>query len=166
MLLLPYTLKRLLKRARSNVGFIVNCVDRRRTAKRLMGAVRLHLGCGSHHFDGWANIDFGGAASTIKWDLTTAIPGKPGSVRIIYSEHFLEHITRAEGALHRKNCFDLLMPGGVLRISTPRPCAFQLADTIKGMSSWYTYPLRASRRRAATVAMKAMILTECRGFCW
>ncbi len=91
----------------------------RQIAESLSGAEKLHLGCGSRRFEGWANIDIAGPPGTIRWNLTRPIPGKSNSIRFIYSEHFLEHITRAEAAVLLKNCFDLLMPGGIIRISTP-----------------------------------------------
>jgi predicted SAM-dependent methyltransferase len=108
-----------LKTACSNIQHIFDLVDRQVTEKRLIGVQKLHLGCGSRHFKGWANVDFAGPRGTIKWNLTRPIPARPNSIHFIYSEHFIEHITRSEAALLLKNCFDLLVPSGVMRISTP-----------------------------------------------
>jgi predicted SAM-dependent methyltransferase len=42
-----------------------------------------------------------------------------GTVRFIFNEHFIEHITQPEAAALLSECCRLLVPGGVLRVSTP-----------------------------------------------
>jgi predicted SAM-dependent methyltransferase len=101
------------------VRHVFDLAERQTTERLLIGVQKLHLGCGSRHFAGWANIDFAGPRGTIRWNLTRPIPARSNSIYFIYSEHFIEHITRSEAALLLKNCFDLLVPGGVIRISTP-----------------------------------------------
>jgi predicted SAM-dependent methyltransferase len=112
-------IKRLVKPTWLSIILIAELLKRRRTAKLLKRATKLHLGCGSNHFDGWANIDFFGPQGTIKWNLTKPLPAKSASIRFIYAEHFIEHLTRREGAALLRNCFELLTRGGVIRISTP-----------------------------------------------
>jgi predicted SAM-dependent methyltransferase len=92
---------------------------RRRTLRRLLATDKLHLGCGSVHYPGWANLDFSGPPGTIHWDLTLPIPARLGSIKFIYSEHFFEHISREQASRLLSHCFALLSPGGVIRISTP-----------------------------------------------
>jgi predicted SAM-dependent methyltransferase len=92
---------------------------RRQASHQLRSAEKLHLGCGSVHFDGWANVDFAGPPGTIHWDLTSPIPARPGAISCIYSEHFIEHISREQAGQLLSNCLALLAPGGVIRISTP-----------------------------------------------
>jgi len=91
-------------------------IRQRRTPARLRNADKLHLGAGSNLLPGWANIDFCGP---IAWDLRKPLPVSRGSVRLIYSEHFIEHLKREEGLRLLKDCRDLLSPGGVIRIATP-----------------------------------------------
>jgi predicted SAM-dependent methyltransferase len=79
---------------------------------------RLHLGCGSNLMPGWLNVDLD-TPGAIDWDLSRPIPLPTGSIRFIYSEHFIEHITREQGLAHLRECHRLLGKGGVLRISTP-----------------------------------------------
>jgi predicted SAM-dependent methyltransferase len=115
----PAKIRLSLRTGCSSIKQFFDLVERQTATRRLKGAEKLHLGCGSRHFDGWSNIDLVGPQGTIKWNLTRPIPAKLNSVRFIYSEHFIEHIARSEAALLLENCFDLLIPGGVIRISTP-----------------------------------------------
>ncbi len=92
-------------------------VRRISTPRKLRGATKLHLGAGFRQLEGWANIDLDGP--NIIWDLTTPLPMKDASVRFVYSEHFIEHVTRKHALKLLKNIRELLTPGGVLRVSTP-----------------------------------------------
>lgn len=83
------------------------------------GQTKLHLGCGTNILPGWANIDIDGPSAVLKWDLTQPLPLQAGTVRFIFNEHFIEHITQPEAAALLRECYRLLVPGGVLRISTP-----------------------------------------------
>lgn len=86
----------------------------------------LHLGCGQIIHAGWLNIDLepGPArqyAPTLRHDLSRGLPAsiEPRSVGLIFSEHFIEHITRDQALRLMQDCHRALMPGGVLRLSTP-----------------------------------------------
>lgn len=89
------------------------------TPRRLVGASRLHLGCGEHLLPGWANIDLIGFPGVIPWNLAERLPIADGSVDYVFSEHFHEHITLEQGAKLVAECHRVIRPGGVLRISTP-----------------------------------------------
>jgi predicted SAM-dependent methyltransferase len=80
---------------------------------------KLHLGCGTNILPGWGNIDIEGPSGVLRWDLTQPLPLQAGTVRFIFNEHFIEHITQPEAAALLSECNRLLVPGGVLRISTP-----------------------------------------------
>jgi glycosyltransferase involved in cell wall biosynthesis/ubiquinone/menaquinone biosynthesis C-methylase UbiE len=54
-----------------------------------------------------------------QFDARQSIPYPDNSIDIIISYHFLEHITRAEGARFLKECYRVLKPGGVVRIGVP-----------------------------------------------
>ena len=82
--------------------------------------MKLHLGCGHRHLDGWLNID---ARMDVNADLVADITNltsfEDGETEIIYACHVLEHIPRPQvgevlGHWHR-----ILKPGGVLRIAVP-----------------------------------------------
>jgi predicted SAM-dependent methyltransferase len=79
---------------------------------------KLHLGCGPRRIADWANIDRAGFRNII-WDLRRRLPTTPGSIRFIYSEHFIEHISRAQALVLLRNCKVVLAKGGVVRVSTP-----------------------------------------------
>jgi predicted SAM-dependent methyltransferase len=80
---------------------------------------RLHLGCGERVLAGWGNLDLDGGAGSIRFDLTQPVPKQDGSVRLIYSEHFIEHLSREAGLSLLRECRRVLRSNGVLRISTP-----------------------------------------------
>jgi len=81
---------------------------------------RLHLGCGNIHIRGWCNVDVLKTGAT---DLILDIQSLPGiknnSIDNIYSCHVLEHFSTND--IHRilARWFDVLQPGGEIRISVP-----------------------------------------------
>jgi predicted SAM-dependent methyltransferase len=87
--------------------------------RRLAGCDRLHLACGSNIIEGWGNVCLAGTPEVVKYDLTRPLPVPTGSVRLIYTEHFIEHITREQAVAFLGECRRVLAPGGVIRISTP-----------------------------------------------
>lgn len=80
--------------------------------------VKLNLGCGDVYFDGWINIDLDSDKADLKHDLTKQLPYEDGTVDLVYSEHFIEHLTVDEGLFVLKECRRVLKPGGVLRVAT------------------------------------------------
>ncbi len=52
-------------------------------------------------------------------DLRRPLPVATSHIELIFSEHFLEHISRDEGRRLLSECYRVLKPGGVIRISTP-----------------------------------------------
>ncbi len=91
-------------------------------------ARRLHLGCGAHAMDGWANIDGGDGVNfhppedprVLKLDVFVALAALPDqSVDFIHSEQFFEHFTRQEGCRLMKECYRVLKLGGVMRTQVP-----------------------------------------------
>lgn len=86
-------------------------------AEKLKGADKLQLGAGNHPLPEWANLDLTG--NSVIWDLTKPLPVAPGSIHFVYSEHFIEHVGRADAQKIIENCRAVMAPGGVIRISTP-----------------------------------------------
>lgn len=106
-----------LRAVRSAAGELRLEVSQFGSAAKMRNYDRLQLGAGPNALPGWANLDLEG--NNIRWDLTRPLPLAPNSVRYIYSEHFIEHVTRAEAVRILSNCRAALRSEGVLRISTP-----------------------------------------------
>ena len=74
--------------------------------------VKLHLGCGDKHIDGWENHD-------IDVDITQPLPFATGSASLVFCEHCVEHITHQQAWRFFEECFRVLAPGGTVRIAVP-----------------------------------------------
>lgn len=96
----------------------VHELRRRKTPAALAGATKLHLGCGDRILPGWANIDIDGRG-TLVWDLLDPLPIPPSSIAFVYSEHFIEHISRDDALRLLRHVRRIIRPGGVVRVSTP-----------------------------------------------
>lgn len=84
--------------------------------------VKLNLGCGPHVMQGWYNYDIDGLGrrDIVPLDLSLGIlPHVDKSVDYIFSEHFIEHISRKQALKLLKECHRALKPKGVLRLVTP-----------------------------------------------
>jgi predicted SAM-dependent methyltransferase len=84
---------------------------------------KLHLGSGKEILEGWINIDMLDIAHPdyVTWDLAGGLPSfyKDESVDFIFSQHFLEHLTRSQALALLSDCYRKLKPGGVMRIVVP-----------------------------------------------
>ena len=80
---------------------------------------KLHLGAGDNIFEGWTNVDGDPGAGGFSWDLRKRLPLPDASIRYIYSEHFLEHLTRNEGLALMSECRRVVNDDGGIRVSTP-----------------------------------------------
>ncbi|HED35972.1 MAG TPA: methyltransferase domain-containing protein, partial [Gammaproteobacteria bacterium] len=105
--------------------------------------MRLNLGCGGCVPDGWINVDFSFGAKLFKipvfkyinkklgffnldWDesikihdLTKKFPWEDNSIKVIYSSHTLEHLSKEEGRFFLKECYRVLDDNGIIRIVVP-----------------------------------------------
>ena len=83
-------------------------------------ATKLHLGCGNIHLNGFCNVDI---LPTIAVDVISDISKlsnfKNCSIELIYACHVLEHFSHDESIKVLKRWFEVLKPGGELRISVP-----------------------------------------------
>ncbi|HEU4523286.1 MAG TPA: methyltransferase domain-containing protein [Thermoanaerobaculia bacterium] len=80
--------------------------------------LRLHLGCGPHHIDGWINIDsvpYPGVDQVL--DVSRGLPFE--DVSFIFAEHFIEHLHYRDATALLRECRRALRDDGVLRLSTP-----------------------------------------------
>ena len=101
------------------VGKLLNPVRHHRSKQMLQNHTRLHLACGYNVLDGWANIEARGTGKVIGWNLTEALPISSGTIELVYSEHFIEHISREQAVALIADIYRVLKPGGILRLSTP-----------------------------------------------
>jgi len=80
--------------------------------------VRLHIGSGPVELAGWVNVDvvpYDGVA--VLTDVRLGLPF--ANVDFIFAEHFIEHLTLANGLQFLRECRRALTETGVLRLSTP-----------------------------------------------
>ena len=82
--------------------------------------MKLHLGCGSKHIDGFINIDARELPEVDEIDdVKTLVKFDKESINLIYASHILEHITRLEYTNVLSRWYDLLKKDGILRIAVP-----------------------------------------------
>jgi predicted SAM-dependent methyltransferase len=79
---------------------------------------RIHIGCGRHRIAGWVNVDISHIrAVDVMSDVTNGLPIP--SACSVFAEHFIEHLELDEVLRFLTDCRSVLVPSGVLRISTP-----------------------------------------------
>lgn len=78
----------------------------------------LNIGCGQKHLPGFINMDIAEPYDR-KLDARRGLPFPDESVDGIYSEHFFEHLTQAEGLRFLRECRRVLKPAGRIRIAMP-----------------------------------------------
>lgn len=82
--------------------------------------MKLHLGCGEKHIDGYINIDARELPGVDQVDDVKTLSGQSvNSADVIYASHILEHIQRREYTSVLNRWFEILKPGGILRIAVP-----------------------------------------------
>lgn len=97
---------------------VINWIRCRRRFRSDTGLC-LNLGCGPHPKSGCVNLDFSKWAD-FRIDLRRSLPFPDGSCRLVFSEHFLEHLPYPEGVEKSLGeCFRVLEPGGRLVLSVP-----------------------------------------------
>lgn len=124
----------------------------------------INLGCGGMTFKDWLNIDESQPHHCdIMCDLTKGLPFLPdGQFDLVYSEHFLEHISRKAAMDLLRECFRSLRSGGVMRIAMP--CLDDIVKNYQGGSHFTEDtgefaalygPLRFTRGEYLNLAMRA-----------
>ena len=78
----------------------------------------LNIGCGTKHVGGFVNMDIVPPYDK-KLDARQGLPYRELTVDGVYSEHFLEHLTQAEGLGFLRECRRVLKPGGIVRVAMP-----------------------------------------------
>ena len=82
--------------------------------------MKLHLGCGNKHIDGWVNVDTREPPGVDLVDNVQTLDAiQLDSVDVIYASHVLEHTGRMDYMLILQRWYNLLKLGGLLRIAVP-----------------------------------------------
>lgn len=79
---------------------------------------KLHIGSGSNPLPGWTNLDiapYPGVDAAL--DIRRGLPFS--DIRLIFAEHFIEHLTLSEGLAFMQECRRILCADGIIRLSTP-----------------------------------------------
>jgi predicted SAM-dependent methyltransferase len=91
----------------------------RKARKYTTKALKLNVGCGDNLKTGWINIDLSENAD-LQLDMREQIPLPNGSVQIIYSENFFEHLNYPEDAKRfLSESFRVLEPDGIFSVGVP-----------------------------------------------
>jgi predicted SAM-dependent methyltransferase len=98
--------------------------------------MKLHLGSGGVNLTGWLNVDLDASNADLHLDLRAKLPFEDQSVTHIYSEHFIEHITREEALSLLKECHRVLKNDGVLRLSTPNLKFIAVSYLSRSIAEW------------------------------
>jgi predicted SAM-dependent methyltransferase len=104
------------------------------------GREKLHVGCGHHRLTGWINADVHPGADLIVF-LEKRLPFHADSLRLIYTEHVLEHVSFQKGVSFLREARRVLRREGIIRIAMP-----DLDDLIDGYQKdwrrfdWVNWP--------------------------
>jgi predicted SAM-dependent methyltransferase len=87
----------------------------------------LNIGSWQNMFHGWDNVDIQDLSVFARhhgfafhqMDVRQGLPITPNSVKLIVSHHLIEHLNREEGLKFLKDCFNIMAPGAVIRLSAP-----------------------------------------------
>lgn len=80
----------------------------------------LQVGTGNNILEGWFNTDYYPYNKNIVFlDAASKFPFDDNTFDYIFTEHMIEHISYEKGICMLKECYRILKPGGVIRISTP-----------------------------------------------
>ena len=81
--------------------------------------LRLHLGCGGKHFDGYVNVDIWITDATDVISDITSLPWPDNAANIIESYHVIEHISHKKVKDTLVDWHRVLKPGGKLVLECP-----------------------------------------------
>lgn len=80
--------------------------------------LNLNLGSGTSRKQDFLSVDLY-ADADVQWDLTQPLPLEDGEVDNIYASHLIEHFSKAEWELVRKEWARVLKVGGTIEIHCP-----------------------------------------------
>ncbi len=80
---------------------------------------KLQIGAGPNNLKGWLNTDVEPEANQAYLDASKHFDLPDASVRYVFGEQVIEHLTYEEGGVMLKESHRVLAPGGKIRIATP-----------------------------------------------
>lgn len=84
------------------------------------GTALLNLGCGTRAHPEWNNLDFSSNNDHVTaCNIVQGLPFADGVFDVVYSSHFLEHLSPADARSVVGECWRVLKPAGVLRLVVP-----------------------------------------------
>jgi SAM-dependent methyltransferase len=98
--------------------------------------MKINLGCGRNHLEGWKNYD-------ADVDITKPLPFPNNSADCIFAEHVVEHVGYYEALGFFRECHRVLGAGGIVRIAVPsveRILRYGSPDYFKFASKWGPTP--------------------------
>jgi len=81
--------------------------------------LKLHLGCGGRHLEGYINIDLRKTTATDVVCNIRKLPYPDNSIELIENYHVIEHLPRHDLPKALKEWFRVISPGGVLIVECP-----------------------------------------------
>jgi len=80
--------------------------------------MKINFGAGGNQLRGWKNLDIQYEGFGFI-DISKPLPLPDESVTHCFSEHCVEHVTAPDGFRFFKECYRILKPGGMIRITVP-----------------------------------------------
>ena len=82
--------------------------------------MKLHVACGARLLEGWVNRDKDRPPAGTK-HFNAALPWEyaPGSIDVVYSEDFIEHLPQKDQFKFFFEAYKALKPGGIFRVNFP-----------------------------------------------
>ena len=113
--------RRVIGKVRREAGKALDPITRRfRAPLAADSARRLHLGCGDVPIAGFCNVDAkANPAVDVVSDILRLEAFAARSADLIYACHVLEHFSHDDAAKALARWFEVLAPGGELRVSVP-----------------------------------------------
>lgn len=80
----------------------------------------LNVGCGSTNYENFVNLDYHWQPHVhICWDITKGIPLESNTIKGVFVEHCLEHITFSQCQEALFELYRILKPDGIIRVIVP-----------------------------------------------
>lgn len=92
------------------------------------GKIKIQIGCHTNMFHrGWLNLDIGDLAGFAqangyiyaRHDVRQGLPMSTGTVDLLFSHHFFEHLSYAEGLSFLRECRRVIKKDGAMRLVVP-----------------------------------------------
>jgi len=131
--------------------------------------VKLNVGCFTTMFHyGWRNVDVHDLDAWarqygyryMRHDVRREFPFDDNVVDLIFSSHFLEHLTYDEGAAFLKECYRVMRPGATIRTIVPDAALLIAAGTKAGTLAMFNELSPTATRRAKDIQKLWELLCE------